>query len=200
VTEPIYATLPDYEALMMALEQRRIAFDVSFKTLAEAASLQPAFLSGAFGPSRTRRLGWLSIFLLCPPLGLRVALIEAPELAERYAQGMEKRRANQARPGNYASRASKRVKIRVLRELAKRGGERRVAKMTAQEHAEHGRLMAMARWHPPRVVELHGAAARSARKGAVAAQRDQAPARRRQSAGTGAPKGRARSQSTLRPG
>jgi hypothetical protein len=88
------------------------------KTLAEAASLQPGFVSSALGPSRTRRLGYLSLPMLLAPLGLRLGLIEAPELAARYVREMEKSNSNQARPGNLGARCGSRTIARVLRYLA----------------------------------------------------------------------------------
>jgi hypothetical protein len=93
----LYAALPDYEAIVEAINRRRGQVNVSMKTLAEAASLQPGFVSSALGPSRTRRLGYLSLPMLLAPLGLRLGLIEAPELAARYTNEMEK--ANSIRRG-----------------------------------------------------------------------------------------------------
>jgi len=82
----IYATLPGYEHLVDALNRRRLERDVAFRTLAEAASLQPGFVSSALGPSQTRKFGWLSAFLLLPPLGLRIALVDGrrPRRSENY--------------------------------------------------------------------------------------------------------------------
>jgi hypothetical protein len=141
----VYAALPDYEHLVDALNRRRLECDVSFRSLAETASLQPGFVSGALGPSRTRRFGWLSVFLLLPPLGLRIALVEAPELAALYADSLTKRNANQARPSNFASRVGTRQISRVLKYLAKRGGEARMRKMMPEELREHQRRAALAR-------------------------------------------------------
>jgi hypothetical protein len=141
-----YALLPDYETLILALEKKRLERNVSFKTLAEAASLQPAFVSGAMGPSRTRRFGWLSIFLMAPVLGLRVAFLDDPEMASRYADELEPRHANQARPNNYASPPGTRTMSRVFKHIAKNGGKARMRKMTKAERCEHQSRASNARW------------------------------------------------------
>jgi len=116
------------------------------KTLAEAASLQPGFVSSALGPSRTRRLGYLSLPLLLAPLGLRLGLIEAPELAARYTNELEKSNSNQARNNNYASSVSIRVQGRVLRHLMAKARKQRWRKTSKAKRSDHARMMAKARW------------------------------------------------------
>jgi hypothetical protein len=150
----VYANLPDYEALIAAIAQRRLELNVSFKTLAEAASLQADFLSGALDPSvpaqeRTRRLRWLSIFLLLPPLGLGLLFVEAPDLAARY--DMPKRQANQARPDNLSRAPSKRTLSRALSYLGQNGAKARSAAQTPQQRSAHARNAAMKRWRKPNV-------------------------------------------------
>jgi hypothetical protein len=142
----IYAALPGYEAIVEAINRRRGQVNVSVKTLALAASLQPGFVGAALGPSRTRRLGYLSLPLLLAPLGLRLGLIEAPELAARYTNEMEKANSNQARSNNDAAIISKRVKDRVLRHLMANARKQRWHKTSKKKRSEHARKMALARW------------------------------------------------------
>jgi hypothetical protein len=149
----VYAALPDYEAIVEAINRRRSAVNVSMKTLAEAASLQPGFVSSALGPSRTRHLGYISLPMLLAPLGLRLGLLEAPELAARYANEMEKCNSNQARTNNYAARSGKRVRIRVFREFAALGRKTYATATAPELRKAIARHAALKRWYPDRVYD-----------------------------------------------
>jgi hypothetical protein len=149
----IYATVPSYEHLVDALNRRRTALNVSMKTLAEAASLQPGFVSSALGPSRTRRFGYLSLPLLLAPLGLRLGLIEAPELAARYTNELEKSNSNQARNNNYAARSGKRIRSRVFREFAALGRKTYATATAPELRKAIARHAALKRWYPDRAYD-----------------------------------------------
>jgi hypothetical protein len=142
--------LPEYENYIQILAKLREHHNVSYAKFAEAASLQPGFVSGAFGPSRTRYFGRISMFLLPPVVGLRLAFVYDPKLAMRYADELEPRHANQARPNNYASPPGTRTMLRVFKHIAKNGGKARMRKMTKAQRTEHQRRAAMKRWYPHR--------------------------------------------------
>jgi hypothetical protein len=144
----IFATLPDYDAMVAAIIQRSAELGVTYGQLDEIAGLSTGYASKALGPSQTRKFGWLTTFLLMPELGLRVALIVDDEALAKRRLAAHEGQPNQARPNNTASPVSKRVLSRVQRHLSKNGNGKRWRGKSKKERAEHARRMAMMRWHP----------------------------------------------------
>lgn len=146
--ESVYASAPDCEALLTALTQRAGELGYSFQTLEDASGLARGHVGKLLGPSRTRNISIDTLFLLLPALGLRLCVAVDEEAAARYSGRALPRVSMQARPNNNASRVSKRVLSRANRHLSQLATKARWSGKSAQERAQHARMMAMKRWHP----------------------------------------------------
>jgi hypothetical protein len=71
------------------------------------------------GPSQTKRIGTLSLFLLLPALGLLLALIEDAEAVRRHRNRYLKRQDSQVRRSVFTHEPNERVVQRVMRHLVK---------------------------------------------------------------------------------
>jgi hypothetical protein len=149
----LYAAAASYEQMIVALARRAGEREVSYSDLDKIANVAAGFVGKAFGPSRTRRLGPLSLFAVVWGLGLRVALVEDPEAAAATADAGLPRRRAQARPGNYARQPSKRIKARVARVNGCKGAKAYAAKTSPELRSAVARHAAMKRHYPNRVLE-----------------------------------------------
>jgi hypothetical protein len=142
----VIAELGNYDAMIAALSARAAALGVSQTVLDELAGLSAGYTGQVFGGSQTKRLGWLTTWLMLPVLGARLVLIEDAAARTMMEKHYGERRANQARKGNYASPVSKHVLSRANRHFSRLGNKARWRGTTKEERSEHGRKMAMARW------------------------------------------------------
>jgi hypothetical protein len=88
------AVVSDYSELVAALRARAEALDVSNLTLDEVTGLPSGYSGKVLG--RSQILGRLSLGLLLDALGLRLVVIEDPEVFARIAPRLERRRKNGA--------------------------------------------------------------------------------------------------------
>lgn len=114
---PIYATPECYDALVTAFRERANELGLSYSTIDDLAGVTSGFVGKAFGGSQTKRLGWLSTYLILPVLGLRLALLEDNEAAKLYANRAVARKVNQARANNFAQSPNRRAIVRVIKHL-----------------------------------------------------------------------------------
>lgn len=142
----IYARLRGYEDFVAALVRRQAERNVSFKSLGEMSSISESFLSHAMGPARDRKFGLLSLFFVAPPLGLQLALVEAPQYDRAYKSGESRRVKSQVRSNNYARQPSMRIYRRVRVEMGRRGAKSFVRTQSPERRTEIARAAAHARW------------------------------------------------------
>jgi hypothetical protein len=147
---PIFAVLPDYDALRTAIAARANELGLTHGQIDEVAGLAAGFASAALGPSETKRFGWLSTFLIAPELGLRVAfVIDEKALAARRLPARAGQ-PNQGRKNNYSKPPSKRILTRVFKYLGQRGAKARMRNTTDAERSAHARHAINARWRKAR--------------------------------------------------
>ncbi len=115
----VYASCDSYGRLIEALAHRAAELGMTHAAVDQLAGLQEGYTSKCFGPSMTKHLGALTLFLVLPALGLRLTLIRDDAAAEQSARRVIRRNHRQARPANLAQKkCSERVRERALRELA----------------------------------------------------------------------------------
>jgi len=113
-----YAVLPDYDLMIEALDERRKELNISCNELDDLADVATGYVAKCFGASRTKRLGWKSTFKIVRQLGLRIVFEIDPDATAATLAVARQRQTNQAREGNFAVPASKRVIDRALRYMA----------------------------------------------------------------------------------
>lgn len=196
MTEPPqpYATPRNYDALVAALDRRRIELGWSHVDLDQITGCATGQTGKAFGPSQTKKLGWKTTWEYIDALGFDLVLAVNHEKTARYAARAITGNPKQARKNNYAQRPGRRAVSRVMRHLsgkaikvrkanpdhidqcrqaASRGGMVTASRLTRKERRALARRAATIRWNDVR------SAARAA------AQRAQESAHRRQAADTG---------------
>lgn len=117
-TTAVYAQPQTYEALVEALKDRAGELGISYADIDLIAGLTSGYAGKCLGPSMVKRLGALTLFLILPALGLRVALVRDDKAAQRSIARVVRRHDNQARVGNNAAPVSDRVVERALRRMA----------------------------------------------------------------------------------
>jgi hypothetical protein len=132
----VLAAVGDYRDLVQFIDARRKALGLSQSQLDDIAGLASGYVGKVFGGSQTRRLGWLSTFLLLPELGVRMEMVEDADLMARRRRPERPARFEQARPGNFCRGSPNgRLIARVLKHLAKPGSSR--------DRAQHRRVLAI---------------------------------------------------------
>jgi hypothetical protein len=114
----VYGSPQDYDALIAVFVRRAADLGISHAALDDLAGLADGFIGKALGPSKVKRLGPMSLFAVLPALGLKITLVEDPDALRRYGGRARRRQGRQARMGNFAQRAGKRVVERTTRYLA----------------------------------------------------------------------------------
>jgi hypothetical protein len=89
------AIIDDYDGLLATIRATIGRVDCTLETLEETAGLPSRYLSKVAGPRRTRYFG-PSLFHVLSVLGLKLAVVEDRELAERYRDHLEPRRQSRA--------------------------------------------------------------------------------------------------------
>ena len=80
-TAPI-ATVETYEQLLQLLRARMVALDSSYETVEVVSGIGERYLNRVLGPHPTKGIGPVT-FSIFGALGLRVVLVEDPELVAR---------------------------------------------------------------------------------------------------------------------
>jgi hypothetical protein len=114
----VCAAPSNYEALVDAIDARRKELALSHADLDRIAGVAAGYTGKVLGPSRTKKIGWLSTFDYLGALGLKIVLVADDEMAKRHAKRGLPRQAHQARPGHFAVAPSGRHIERVLRHMA----------------------------------------------------------------------------------
>lgn len=114
----IYASISDYGLLIEALDERRKELNLSCNELDDLASIATGYFAKCAGGSRTKTLGWHSVFKVSKRLGLRMVLEIDPAATAATLAVARPRQARQARPNNLAARSGRRTIHRALRHLA----------------------------------------------------------------------------------
>jgi hypothetical protein len=143
----VYGSPQDYDALIAVFVRRAAELGISHAALDDLAGLADGFVSKVFGPSKVKRLGPMSLFVVLPALGLKITLVEDPDALRRYGGRARRRQGRQARMGNFAQAAGKRTMQRALRHLAKfswNEAQRAVAEARATAAAEAAQKAAIA--------------------------------------------------------
>jgi hypothetical protein len=86
----IVAVIDDYSALLEAVRTRIRQTNATYSVIEETSGIPNGSLAKAVGPSRTRYFG-PGLFCLLACLGLRICLIEDPQLVARYRDRLEPR-------------------------------------------------------------------------------------------------------------
>jgi hypothetical protein len=89
------AVIDDYDGLLATIRATIGRVDTTLETLEEAAGLPNRYLSKVAGPRRTRYFG-PSLFYVLSCLGLKLAVVQDPELVERYRDHLTPRRQSRA--------------------------------------------------------------------------------------------------------
>jgi hypothetical protein len=114
----VYASPAHKEALLNALANRAAELGYSHASLEDMCGLAQGHVGKVFGPSRSKGLGFDTLYLLLPALGLKFILATDRDALHRYAERGLKRNGNQARMNNLAAKCGKRTLERALHHLA----------------------------------------------------------------------------------
>ena len=90
----LYAVVSDYDLLIEALAERRLELNIDCNELDRVGGLADGYSAKCLGGSQTQRLGWISIFQIVRPLGLRIVLERDDAIAAEFEA--EQRNGNQA--------------------------------------------------------------------------------------------------------
>ena len=146
MAETIIAKPRDYEDLIVALQDQMQRLGVGVNQLDEICGLGDHYASKVLGPSRTKRLGLMLLWVLLPELGLRIEIVEDAELLARRRIPGQIYAKKQARFGNQSQPPGKHVIRRVLGHIGKIGGKNRMRQMSKKELFAHQQAASMARW------------------------------------------------------
>lgn len=135
-----------YEDLLEILRGQMDKLGVGINQVDEICGLPQGYAAKIFGPSRTRKLGHKSLWLLAPELGIRIELHEDAQLLEKRRAPSQVYEKKQARFGNESQAPGIHVLSRVLRHIGRIGGKNRMGKMRKSELRAHQQNAANARW------------------------------------------------------
>ncbi len=146
--------IADDDALIAAFRERIDTLQISQQLIDDLAGWAGGYAGKLLGPSRVKRMGLDSLFILLEVVGLGLALVENPAALARMERRYEKRFEVRRWPGIIKKRFSPEVKQMVMSErmaeLGAVGGHARKACVAATHLSRQGRKAAHARWRPAR--------------------------------------------------
>ena len=135
-----------YEDLVLILRAQIDRLGLGINQIDEICGFASGHMSNVFGPSRSKKLGFQSLWVLLPELGLRITVVEDETLlAQRRVPERPVTKYN-VRNGNQSQAPGIHVLKRVLRHIGRIGGQKRMRIMSKRELREHQVKAAEARW------------------------------------------------------
>ena len=142
-----------YEDLLALLRAQMDKLGLGINQLDEICGFPSGYSGKIFGPSRVRKLGHKSLWLLLPELGLRIAVIEDAQLLAKRRHPARKYLKYQARFDNVSQALGKDALSRVMRHIGRIGGRNRMRRMSKSEFTPHQQRAANARWKKYRAAK-----------------------------------------------
>lgn len=147
----VIANVTSYEELIAALRWRVNELNVAGEQLDDFAGLPRGYLSKLVGARPIRRLGMTSFAPVLAGLGLRLLVIEDPELMARLSR-LPPRQAQYVRPGMRGGSVQISLTASFMQRIRKKGGENSRKYLGKRLVKQLARKAANARWRSDRAV------------------------------------------------
>ena len=140
----VLADVTSYNEMLAALRARVVELGINGERFDEYAGLPKGYLSKLVGANPVRRLGMTSFAPVLAGLGLRLRVIEDPDLTARLKNKLLPRNGSYVR-GGFTHLA---LTTRFMQKIGRKGAQARIDNSTARQRQEWARKAAIARWHP----------------------------------------------------
>jgi hypothetical protein len=141
----VLAAVSSYEQMLDALRARVVELGINGERFDEFAGLPRGYLSKLVGANPVRRLGMTSFQPVLAGLGLRLLVIEDPNLTARLKNKLA------PRDESYVRGAATHLTLttRFMQKIGRKGAQARVDNSTKQQRQEWARNAAITRWQKP---------------------------------------------------
>jgi hypothetical protein len=138
----------DYDDLRAALRARCEALNISRLELDRISGIANGYSSCVLSDTARKHIGAQTIGPLLAALGLKLLVVEDPDMVAKYTVRAEPRFGSMAHTNTrqLGRTTMHRAKIALLTEFGRRGGHARFAKLSDAERTELGRRGAAKRW------------------------------------------------------